>query len=334
MVLYALTRLAMIDLAGGRWTDAAGDAPRPYRWGGNRPPRPGRRPGGHPDAAGGPSRRSRRIRRARPSPRRGYALGTAGILDVVLRDVVHWAHGVHLGRDAGIGVPPVRADVPRRQKRMAGTDRIEAAVRADQTEAARLWIDDLAGFAAATGQTWASAVAEHGEALLADPETAESHFVRALELHDQDDAGGPGSPVQPGPDPSWRTASSCAGPGAGSMRAPTSGRRWRPSKTLGPAVGRTCCHELRSSGETARKRDETAPVDLTPQERQVAQLVRAACPTGRSLPALRQPPHRRLPPAQRVRQDRRHLAWPSSFRSTWARRRDLRRSDSDKARTS
>jgi DNA-binding CsgD family transcriptional regulator len=31
--------------------------------------------------------------------------------------------------------------------------------------------------------------------------------------------------------------------------------------------------ELRASGETARKRDETAPVDLTPTELQVAQLV-------------------------------------------------------------
>ena len=104
------------------------------------------------------------------------SLGASGVLDVVLRDVVHWAHGVRLAltdpsrpASAFHRFAQMSHDV---QKRMAGIDRIEAAMRADQTEAARLWTEDCAGFAAATGLPWPAAVAEHGHALLAAPGVA------------------------------------------------------------------------------------------------------------------------------------------------------------------
>ena len=76
--------------------------------------------------------------------------------------------------------------------------------------------------------------------------------------------------------------------------------------------------ELRASGETVRRRDETAgEVVLTPQER-------AGRPAGEEghveqggrRPAVRQPTDGRLPPAQRVHQDRGQLARRSSSAST------------------
>lgn len=271
MVLYALTRLAIIDLAAGRWSDAASHATEAVTLG---------EVTGHHVLADAPRavllvlaalRGEESFDELASQLEAATARGTAGILDVVLRDLVAWAHGVHQG-----GTPAsafhrfgqMSHDVP---KRMAGTDRIEAAVRAGQPEAARLWVDDLSGFAAATSQTWAAAIAEHGQALLADPETAESHFVRALELHDQDDVEAR----------RFNRARTQLAYGEFLRRA----RRRVDARTHLRAALETfedlrarpwaerAAQELRSSGETARKRDETAPVDLTPTERQVAQLV-------------------------------------------------------------
>jgi DNA-binding CsgD family transcriptional regulator len=154
---------------------------------------------------------------------------------------------------------------------MAGLDRIESAVRADQTQAARLWVDDFAGFAAATGQAWAAAIAEHGKALLADPRSTEGHFQTALELHNQG-----GQVRRP-----FNRARTQLAYGEYLRRA----RRRVDARTHLRAALETfedlrarpwadrAAQELRASGETARKRDETAPVDLTPTELQVAQLV-------------------------------------------------------------
>jgi DNA-binding CsgD family transcriptional regulator len=167
-------------------------------------------------------------------------------------------------------------------KRMAGFDRIEAAVRADQTEAARLWTEDFAGFATATGLPWPAAVAEHGHALLTpseEPETAEAHFIRALELHEEDaNAGGAGWPGR-----RFNRARTRLAYGEFLRRS----RRRVDARThlragldtfeelnAKPWAERAAT-ELRASGETVRRRDETAgEVVLTPQERQVAQLVK------------------------------------------------------------
>ena len=161
MVLYTLTRLAMIDLAGGRWTDAVGDCTEAVTLG---------EVTGHHVLADTPAAilmllaahrgDDGHVRRARPTPRGGDVAGApSGVLDVVLRDFVHWAHGVHLAlteasrpASAFHQFAQMSHDVP---KRMAGIDRIEAAVRAEQTEAARLWVEDFVGFASATGVPWA-----------------------------------------------------------------------------------------------------------------------------------------------------------------------------------
>ena len=67
--------------------------------------------------------------------------------------------------------------------------------------------------------------------------------------------------------------------------------------------------ELRASGETARKRDPSTLVKLTPMELKVAQLVSSGpVEQGRRRPVLGLAADRGLPPAQRLRQGRRHLA--------------------------
>jgi DNA-binding CsgD family transcriptional regulator len=135
-----------------------------------------------------------------------------------------------------------------------------------------LWVDDFVGFAAATGQAWASAVAEHGEALLADPGSAEGHFQRAMEFHDR--AGQVGRP--------FNRARTQLAYGEFLRRA----RRRVDARTHLRAALDTfeglrarpwaerAAQQLRASGETVRKRDDSADAVLTPQERQVAQLVK------------------------------------------------------------
>ena len=232
-----------------------------------------------------------------------------GVLDMVLRDVTRWARGLHAAPAwptafhhlAQISHPIIR--------RSAGIDRVEAAVYADQPETARLSIDDLETFAAATGQPWAAAMAAHGRAVLAVS-------------GDGDDRGRGSSrpsrctPTRParssGRGRSSRTASTCGVSGGESTPACTCGPPSRPSRTSrhcpGPIVrprsaglGRECTQARPGNG-----RSSSTPTELHG---------RASCvqpgpvqPRGRR-PALREPPHRRLPPAQRLHQARHRLPW-------------------------
>jgi DNA-binding CsgD family transcriptional regulator len=151
---------------------------------------------------------------------------------------------------------------------MAALDRLEIAVRADQAEAARLWVSDLAAFAEATGQAWAAAAAAHGRALLSDGEEADGHFREALDHH--------ATSIR-----AFDRARTRLAYGEFLRR----GRRRVDARDqlraalaafedLGarPWVDRAAA-ELRASGETARKRDPFAETKLTPQEVQVAGLV-------------------------------------------------------------
>jgi DNA-binding CsgD family transcriptional regulator len=192
-----------------------------------------------------------------------------GITDVIVVDLVSWARGLraagqpaaalhHLERIAGPGL-----------RRMAALDRLETAVRAGRAELARAWLGELEDFATGTGAPAAVAVVEHGRALLADDDDAETHFRRALDAH------------------------------AGSLRVPDRARthlafgeylrrarrrvdareHLRTALALfedlgaAPWAGRAAT-ELRASGENARRRDVSTATDLTAQERQVTALVR------------------------------------------------------------
>jgi DNA-binding CsgD family transcriptional regulator len=275
MVLYALTRLAMIHLVAGRWSDAVSEATEAVSLG---------EVTGHHVLADTPRAILLLMAALRgeedtflqlaPQLDAAMARGSAGILDVVLRDVVHWAHGVHQASNPDSAFHRFAQMSHDVTKRMAGLYRIEAAVRAGQTEAARLWVDHFVSFSAATGLPWAEAIAEHGEALLAGPDAAEAHFLRALELHDASARGDqPGRP--------FNRARTELAYGEFLRRA----RRRVDARAHLRAALETfeglraaawterATRELRASGESVRRRDVAGEATLTPQERQVAQLV-------------------------------------------------------------
>jgi DNA-binding CsgD family transcriptional regulator len=275
MVLYALTRLTMIDLVAGRWSDAVSDASEAVSLGETT---------GQTVLADTPAAFLLLLAALRGedatfdalAPRLEAAVGqgVAGVLGVVLRDVVHWAHGIRqTGRPATAfhHFGQMSHDL---SKRMAGLDRIEAAVRSDQTEAAQLWVEDFRAFSAATGHAWAEAIAEHGQGLLAQPDAAERHYLAALDLHQAAMAEQAGRPFD--------LARTQLAYGEFLRRA----RRRVDARTQLRAAHdvfeglrarawmERAATELRASGETVRRRGDTDDqLRLTPQERQVAQLV-------------------------------------------------------------
>ena len=111
------------------------------------------------------------------------------------------------------------------------------------------------------------------------PEAAEAHFQRALELHEEDERRAAGLAGRP-----FNRARTRLAYGEFLRR---SRRRVDARVHLRAALdtfedlrakpwAERAATELRASGETVRRRDETAGevVPLTPQERQVAQLVK------------------------------------------------------------
>ena len=152
--------------------------------------------------------------------------------------------------------------------RMAAAERIDAAVRAGEPGLARAWVDELAGFAEATGRPWALATVAYGRALTADPGEAEALFEEALAHHR--------APVARSTRlaPSWPTASGCAAASAASTPAEHLRHALETFQDLrAEPLAERANQELRASGETARKRDPSTLVKLTPMELKIAQLV-------------------------------------------------------------
>ena len=193
-----------------------------------------------------------------------------GILTDPVHDLTRWAKGAraattgdtfgalhHLSR---LRLPAVA--------RMAATDRIDAAVRAGEPALARSWVTDLAEFADATGRPWALAGVAYGRAMTADGDDADALFTEALADHSR--AGRAYDQA--------RTHLAYGEWLRRSQRRVDAREHLRHAlETFGdlraePLVERATA-ELRASGETARKRDPSTLVDLTPMERKVAQLV-------------------------------------------------------------
>ncbi|MBV8947080.1 MAG: AAA family ATPase [Solirubrobacterales bacterium] len=150
----------------------------------------------------------------------------------------------------------------------AGLDRIEAAARAGETDAAREWLTSFEPWARNGRAVWARAVALHCRALLASEEEAEGLFKAALAAH--------GEAARP-----FERARTELAFGEFLRR----GRRRVEARehlraaldgfeALGamPWAERTRM-ELRASGQTARRRDPSTRDELTAQELQIASLV-------------------------------------------------------------
>ncbi len=194
-----------------------------------------------------------------------------GIQTDPVHDLTRWAKGTHAaaaGDTFGALHHLSRFRLPV-LARMAAVERIDAAVRAGEPNLARGWVDDLAAFAEGTGRPWALATVAYGRAMTAaDADEAEALFQDALSRHLR------------------------AGRRLDEARAHLAYGEWlrRAQRRLdarehlrraleffndvhaGPLVERATA-ELRASGETARKRDPSTLVKLTPMERKVAQLV-------------------------------------------------------------
>jgi DNA-binding CsgD family transcriptional regulator len=192
-----------------------------------------------------------------------------GVTDAIVVDLLHWARGL-----LAAGKPPTALNHLERieqpwLRRLAALDRVEAAVRVGQHDLARAWVDEVAAFAAGTGAPAAVAVVEHGRALLCGDGRAEEHFERALTA---------AADCRRLPDRA-RTELAFGEHLRRARRRVDARAHLRAALALFQELGASpwadrAAAELRASGETARRRDVSTATDLTPQERQVAALVR------------------------------------------------------------
>jgi DNA-binding CsgD family transcriptional regulator len=193
-----------------------------------------------------------------------------GILGDPAHDVSRWAKGL---RAAGNGDHVGALHHLRRFRlpvlaRMAAPDRIEAAVRAGDDAAARAWVEELAAFAEATGRSWARATVAFGRALTADQVDAEPYFQDALAEHARAARPLDAARAQLAYG-EWLRRSQRRVDARAHLREAV--ETFEDLRVVGLAS--RAAQELRSSGETARKRDPSTLLKLTPTELQIARLV-------------------------------------------------------------
>lgn len=194
-----------------------------------------------------------------------------GIMTGPTHDVTRWAKGTRataqgdaaaaLHHLSGMRVPALH--------RLAVVDRFEAAVRAGDTNQALAWVDELAPFATGTGYPWALGALDLGLALTAtEPSDATAAFDRAVGHYRH--AARPYDLA--------RTQLAYGEFLRRTNRRVDARTHLRAALETFTDLGATplterATGELRASGETARKRDPSTLLDLTPMERKVAQLV-------------------------------------------------------------
>ncbi|MCV2491818.1 LuxR family transcriptional regulator [Geodermatophilus sp. YIM 151500] len=269
VILHALTRRAFSEITTGNWRACTAGATESLLLAEN---------SGQPALAALPHALLALVAALRGGADGGEHLAAAeriaaerslGVLAGLVRDLVRWTRGALADGDAAlhqfaqIGLPTVR--------QMAAVDRLEAAVRAGRRDAAADWVAELAAFADPTGTGWAHASVEHGRALLADGEVAGRHFERALEHHARSLRA---------PDRARTELAYGAFLRRARRRVDARAHLRAALETFEDLRAETWAErarqELRASGETARRRDISAATtpELTPQERQVAALVR------------------------------------------------------------
>ncbi|HEV7203105.1 MAG TPA: LuxR family transcriptional regulator [Jatrophihabitans sp.] len=271
LVLFALPRLALADLAGGHWVSAGDNATEALGLASSL---------GQASLTAMPLAQLALIAAQRGDPAYDELIlqvddvmsgpSTAGILGVLVEDVRQWARACHatLAERPGDALHHLERMQQPSLVRLAAFDRLEVAVRADRPARAATWLAEFARFADEVDSPRARVVVAFGRALLADAVAAEPHFVAALEH-------------QAGAGPPFEAARIELAYGAFLRRAR---RRVDAREHLRAALStfedvragpwaERARRELRASGESARRRDESTATDLTAQERQVARLV-------------------------------------------------------------
>jgi DNA-binding CsgD family transcriptional regulator len=193
-----------------------------------------------------------------------------GVMDGFVADVLRWARAVRAGHtgDAPQSLHHFSRMHDGVAARLAAVPRITAAVQAADTVRAQTWTEEMEHFAAASALPWAHAVACYGRALLAGRGEATAWFESSLSHHEA--AGRPydAARVQLAYGEHLRRAGHRVDARDHLKKALDTFR----DLAADPLAERAAA-ELRASGETARKRDPSTLVQLTPTELRIAQLV-------------------------------------------------------------
>jgi DNA-binding CsgD family transcriptional regulator len=193
-----------------------------------------------------------------------------GILTDPVHDLLRWAKaaraaGVNDSVDALHHLSRIRVPAI---ARMAATEALDVAVRAGEPETANGWTDAIAGFAVGTRRPWALATVSFGRAVTAAPTEAEAWYLDALRQQAEASRSVDRARIQLVYGEWLRRA----------QRRVDARQHLRAALAVfqdvrAEPLADRATQELRASGETARKRDPSTLVALTPMERQVAQLV-------------------------------------------------------------
>jgi DNA-binding CsgD family transcriptional regulator len=152
--------------------------------------------------------------------------------------------------------------------RLAAYERLDAAVRAGRLDLAGEWLSDLERFADAVDSPRSHAVVSYGRALLAPAATAEEHYRASLNHHN----------AARRPLEAARTHLAYGEFLRRARRRVDAREHLRAALTIfddvrAAPLAERARTELRASGETARRRDDSTVTNLTAQERQVARHV-------------------------------------------------------------
>jgi DNA-binding CsgD family transcriptional regulator len=191
-----------------------------------------------------------------------------GITDALVVDLARWATALRAGPQTTTALHHLEQITLPFMRRMAALDVFSVAARSGRQDVLRSWVAEIGDFAGATATASAVAAAAHGRALL-DQRDADEHFRRALTAHADS------------PRLFDRARTELAfGEHLRRTRHRVEARpHLRSALTLFEELGANpwaerANQELRASGETARRREAASSDALTPQERQVAALVR------------------------------------------------------------
>ena len=195
------------------------------------------------------------------------ALPSVGVTGPAVDDLARWARA--LTAETPTAALHHLEQMTSPMTRLAALDRIEAAVRAERADLARDWSAELDRFGAAVESGWARAVAAYGRALLSDDTHAGEQFEQAIRHAGTAARRFDRARIHLGYGEYLRRA----------RRRVDARAHLRTALEVCEDLGATrwatrAAHELRASGETARRRDVTTATQLTAQERQVATLVR------------------------------------------------------------
>ncbi|MDX6300556.1 MAG: hypothetical protein QOF53_1770 [Nocardioidaceae bacterium] len=287
-VIYALQRLAFPHLVAGRWAEVRACAEEALSLA---------RSVGQPTLTATPLAWLTLLSALQGRPDYDTVLGDLervlesarlGILTDPVHDLTRWAKGVHAAAlgEATTAVHHLGRMRLQTVSSMAAPDRFEAAVRAGDQAAAASWVEQLKRFADATGWPWAQATVNYGCALLADLKPDGNNAAAGTITSETGPSEGPAAQFESalahrdGVRP-YNTARAALAYGEWlrrNQRRVEARPHLRASLEVFTDLGAEpfvtrAAEELRASGETARRRDPSTLVDLTPMELKIATLV-------------------------------------------------------------